>query len=126
MKNLILALALVLFIPYVASAFTLSVTGAEVTVIYAEPTVNADGSPLVDLDHTTIFHDFGAGGFLDVLATTLTGGGIITQTLTVPVLAGVEANVDFWLTASDTSGNESTDSPRVTLRIDRLAPGPPQ
>ena len=110
-----------------AQAITFTVTGTEVTVGYDEPTQNTDNSALTDLDHTTIYYDKGAGPVAEatVPATAPTGGGTITTTITVPVLAGEEADVNFWVTASDQSGNESVPSPVITQRIDRLSPKAP-
>ena len=53
-----------------------------------------------------------------------TEGGTIT--VTVPVAAGQQADVSFWATATDLSGNESAPSLTVVRRIDRLAPAAPK
>lgn len=110
------------------NAFTVTVTGTQVTVTYDEPTTNEDGTALVDLDHTSIYYDMGSGTVkaIDVPATSLTGGGTISQIITVPVLAQQEANVSIWATAIDLVGNESVNSSVVVTRIDRLKPSPPQ
>lgn len=124
-------LLLFLFIIFVASdvyAIDASVTGVEVAVTYQEPATNADGSPLSDLDHTTIYHNFG-GPKVEAArapATASVGNGLITRTITIPVGENQEVNVDIWATATDSSGNEGAESARVTKRIDRLAPGAPK
>jgi len=104
--------------------FDAEVSGSQVDVSYTEPTTNADGSPLTDLDHTTTYYDNGDGpvNAHEEPATALTGGGNIAVQIIVPVADGEEANVDFWATATDQSGNESEKSPIDTERIDRLPP----
>lgn len=104
-----------------------TVVGTEVEVVYEEPTVNADGSPIVDLDHTSVYGDSGSGPskVADVPATSSTGGGMITQRVTFPVAENQESNVTIFATATDSTGNEGPRSPEVVVRIDRLPPGPP-
>ena len=101
--------------------------GTQIDVEYTEPSLNTDDTPVSDLHHTSIFYDLGAGPVLviELLASLNTGGGLISYSFIVPVVAGQEANVNFWATASDSSGNESAPSEVVTLRIDRLAPKAP-
>jgi len=115
------------FAPAVSHAFTATVTGAVVELAYEEPTVNTNGSALVDLDHTTIYYDMGSGPVeaMQVPASAPTGGATILQAVSVPVVDGQEADVTFWATASDASENESDPSNTATERIDRLAPGAP-
>jgi hypothetical protein len=103
------------------------VVGVEIEVIYNEPTQNADGSPIQDLDHTTIYADGGAGPnkMIDVPASSVNGGGLVVQRISSPVADGQEADVTVWATAFDGSGNESAQGTVVTIRIDKLAPAPP-
>lgn len=120
---------LVLLLAHIdAHAIDASVTGIQVTVTYQEPTTSADGAPLSDLSHTTIYHNFGGPKVeaARVPATAPTGGGTITQTITIPVPESREADIEIWATATDISGNESTESVRVSKRIDRLAPDAPK
>ena len=101
-------------------------TGTQVEASYTEPTTNADGSPLTDLHHTSIYYDMGAGAVNVVdLPSSLTGGGIVQYSFVVPILDGQERAVSFWATATDGSGNTSEPSTPVIVRIDRLAPAPP-
>ena len=111
-----------------ALCLTATVTGVTVTLEYDEPNQNTDGSPVADLDHCTLYYNMGAGDVAGkmVPASSPTGNGHIQTPLEVPVLAGMERNVDIWATASDTSGNESPRSNTVNVRLDRLAPGPPK
>ncbi len=116
-----------------ALAFTVAVSGTEVTVTYDEPTENEPDlngvvTPLVDLNHTTIFHNFGASeiAIIDVPATSPMGGGTILEKIVVPVPDKMETDVDFWARACDKDANCSTDSPHALTRIDHLAPGWPK
>jgi len=128
LRPILISVSLLVCLATDSFAINFTVTGTNVESSYTEPTVNEDGSPLSDLAKTTIYYDLGAGQVkaLDVPASSPTGGGQISQTVTVPIVSGQEANVKFWATATDTSGNESAPSNSVTVRIDRLAPGPPQ
>ena len=128
MKKLLLIL-IFLFLPLDLLAFNASVNDVKITVDYTEPTVNADGSALTDLNHTSIYYSISGGTAVkatDVNASSVNGGGIISQQITIPISNGQEADVDVWATATDNSGNESANSITVTVRIDKLAPGAPQ
>lgn len=131
-RLLLLAVAVVLglVLPRPAGAITFTVTGSVVEASYTEPTTNADAalSPLTDLAHTNVYHQVPGQSPVkapNVPATALTGGGAIVTTVTVPIVAGQQADVTFWATATDTSGNESARSTEFIRRIDRLPPGPP-
>jgi len=128
-RFLTLTLVLLLGLPAAAAAITFTVTGSVVEARYSEPTTNADGSPLADLAHTNVFFQFPGQAPVkgpNVPASALTGAGAILTTVTVPVVAGQEADVTFWATATDTSANESVRSTEFVKRIDRLPPGAPQ
>jgi len=124
MKKLILVVLISLIMVSGAYAFTVNVTGAEVTVTYTEPTTNEDGSPLLDLNFCSIFYDMGDGPTkaIDITASKPTGGGTISTNFIVPVLDGMERDVSVWGTASDGSNNASAESVKDSVRIDRLAP----
>lgn len=114
-----------------ASAIDFSVTGAEVTIDYTEPTKNSNtaGTPLTDLARTNVYFQLDAGAAVkgsDVPASAPTGGGQITTKVTLPVTADQEVTATIWATATDLSGNESVPSAKITKRIDRLAPSAPQ
>ena len=124
-----------LFLAVPSHAFTLTQSGANVDVSFTEPTTNDPkfgGAPLTDLDHTSIFFDAGSGGVkaADVPASSPSGGGPVAVTVTVPIVEGMEADVIFFLSATDKSGNESDliqgRAQGKTLRIDRLAPAIPE
>ena len=129
MKKILFTLALTLGLISPAFALTVTPTGTIASVTYDEPVLNVDGSAMNDLDHTTIFYRIGATGTpvqaMDVAATAATGGGTIARQVTVPVGPNQEADVTFWATASDRSGNASPNSNEVLIRIDRLPPAAP-
>lgn len=90
-----------------------SATKQSVKVSYTEPSVSIEGSPLTDLAKTTIYYDLGSGRVLakDIPATKPTGGGPISQTITVPVQVKEEQSVRICVTATDRHGNESAMVP---------------
>jgi hypothetical protein len=80
-----------------------------VMVSYTEPSVNLAGGPLGGLAKTTIYYDLGAGRVpaKEVPATAATGGGRISETITVPLSQPAETAVRICVTATDLHGNES-------------------
>ena len=90
-----------------------SATKQTVSVSYTEPSVSIEGSPLTDLAKTTIYYDLGSGRVpaKDIPATKPTGGGQISQTITVPVQVKGEQPVRICVTATDRHGNESAMVP---------------
>lgn len=147
----------VLLLCFVMSAMAVTVTvsnvaaNVDMTLSYVEPSTNQDfcngdvlitvqadcvqaghiwvvGHALVDLDHTTIYYNIGAGPVVGkvVPASKLTGGGIIEETLSVIMPFYYEGEVSVHVTATDTSGNESTDSNYVKQSIDTWMPAPPK
>lgn len=124
-------IALVLFSLFYGPAYALTVTlsGTQFIVSYTEPAVNADGTPLHDLHHTTIYYQIGMTApvrLIDVNATTPEGGQIVTGTVTVPVPENAETVVRIFVSASDVVGNESGKSVSNDQLIDHLPPGAPQ
>ncbi len=140
MKKTSLVIALVLFMVSLAHAMTFLVTGTEVSFEFTEPTTNDPPPPLLptplsDLSHTNVYFQIKSNNPALVTpptkgqnlpASAPTGGGIKAGTVTVPVMDGQEADVTFWPTATDLSGNESARSIEVVKRIDRLAPAAPR
>jgi hypothetical protein len=106
----------------------INVSGADFEIEYDEPNVNADGSPLQDLGKTTVYYDAGDGRVLakELEATSPTGNGHIVTRINVSLPKGTEKNVSVWATAWDKSGNESSSSIPVTVRVDSLAPAAPR
>ena len=116
-----------------AEAFTVVQTGATVEINYTEPSENAVGpdgaiTALTDLAFCTLYYNTGSGlvKAVDIPASSPTGGQPMTVSYTVPFPPGMEADVTFSLTATDTSGNESAHSASVGKRVDMLAPGVPK
>lgn len=128
------ALLVLFLMAGLSQAFEATVSSTEITVAYTEPSTNVDGTPLLDLSHTTIYLDIigdgdGAYALKDVPATGPAGGGEISQTISIPILGEGETAAILWATASDVAGNESSPSPQVRFEpaeLDRLAPSPPQ
>jgi hypothetical protein len=84
-----------------------------VHVAYTEPTVKAESHPLKALAKTTIYYDMGQGRTeaKQVPATTPSGGGEISETITVPLPESRPAAVRICVTATDRSGLESQTTP---------------
>lgn len=90
-----------------------STTKQTVSISYTEPSASIEGKPLTDLAKTTIYYDLGSGRVLakEIPATKPTGGGQISQTITVPVREKGEQPVRICVTATDRHGNESAMTP---------------
>jgi hypothetical protein len=84
-----------------------------VQVSYTEPTQDQAGNPVTELAKTTIYYDLGAGRMpaKQVPSTRPSGGGQISETITVPVTDGQEVFVRICVTATDRHGNESPMTP---------------
>jgi hypothetical protein len=84
-----------------------------VKVSYTEPSVTSAGGSLNDLAKTTIYYDLGNGRTLakEIPAKKPTGGGQISQTITVPIQTQSEQSVKICVTATDRHGNESAMTP---------------
>ena len=123
-----LVLLLLMLLPVMAWGFTATQTGAEVTLTWYEPTTNTDGSPLNDLAKIRVYDNYSGVMTMvkEVNASGPTGGSTESTTVTVPVTAGQEKNVIFYVTAVDDDGNESPPSNTKTVNIDRLAPASPE
>lgn len=90
-----------------------SATKQSVTVSYTEPAVTMGGGSLSDLAKTTIYYDLGDGRrqAKEVPATKPTGGGQISETISVPITTQGEQIVRICVTATDRYGNESAMVP---------------
>lgn len=84
-----------------------------VHVSYTEPSFTLKGNPLVSLAKTSIYYDLGNGRTLakEVPATRSSGGGEISETITVTVKSNDAQSVKICVTATDRDGNESTIPP---------------
>lgn len=112
---------------------TLSPSDATVHVTVAEPTTNADGTPLTDLMDVHVFYHVATGPETDVGlgATAPTGGGILRTDLQAAVAPGEKKTVYAQAIAINKLGLESARSAESSLLIDRTtetrvpaAPGP--
>ena len=84
-----------------------------ILVSYTEPSITVEGDSLKGLAKTNIYYDLGRGRILvkEVPATQSSGGGEISETITIPVSSKDEQSVKICVTASDRNGNESTMTP---------------
>lgn len=85
-----------------------SVDHPTVRVSYTEPSVTLDGAALTNLAKTSIYYDFGHGRSLakEVPASQPTGGGHVSETITVPTKSKEEQTVKICASATDQDGNE--------------------
>lgn len=92
---------------------TVNAAKPTVNISYKEPSLSATGKELDDLAKTSIYYDLGRGRVLakDVPATSPSGGGQISETITIPIKSKGEQSVAICVTATDRQGNESV-SPR--------------
>lgn len=108
----------------------------EVIVTYDEPTQDTDltpetmldNPPLTDLAYTSIFYKVvspGPGSTSPVAAGTVKstpqGGAHVTTTLMIPAPANDITTFDFWVTATDLTGNQSAET-HASFTVDRMAP----
>ena len=91
----------------------MNATKSTIHVSYTEPSINLEADPLTSLTKTSIYYDIGHGRTLakEVPATQLSGGGEISETITVPVKIQGEQSVRICVTATDSHGNESASTP---------------
>lgn len=84
-----------------------------VTISYTEPTTGTDGKPLTNLAHTTIYYNAGDGPVIAkvVPASQKTGGGPVSQTITIALPNQSEQEVMVCVTATDTDEREGPASP---------------
>ncbi|MBA2484717.1 MAG: hypothetical protein H0V35_01200 [Nitrospira sp.] len=84
-----------------------------VTISYTEPTAGTDGKPLTNLAHTTIYYNAGDGPVIAkvVPASQKTGGGLVSQALTIPLQNQSEQEITVCVTATDADDREGPASP---------------
>ncbi len=84
-----------------------------ITVAYTEPTAGTDGKPLTNLAHTTIYYNAGDGPVIAkvVPASQKTGGGAVSQVITVSLPNQAEQEVTVCVTATDSDDREGPATP---------------
>lgn len=95
---------------------------------WTEPTVNADGSPLLDLAYSSVYYQVGNGPVVvgaKLPATKPTGGGAVSTTLIIPAAAGAITLLTFTASETDLDGNESPKTSPVVFKVERVAPAEP-
>ena len=101
----------------------------EVVASFDEPTKSQDGTDLTDLAYHNVYYKFGTNPAVkgpQIPASKSTGGGkVLAAPLLVPAPAGVNTALDFWVTSTDTVGNESPQSIHFNYTIDRVGPEAP-
>ena len=90
-----------------------SVDHPTVRISYTEPSVTLDGNALTSLAKTSIYYDFGNGRSLakEVPASQPTGGGEVSETITIPTKSKDEQTVKICASATDQAGNEGFMTP---------------
>lgn len=103
--------------------FTVRPTGGDFTVNYTEPTTNADGSALTDLDHCNVTTQAGSQTAVvssDIAASAATGGGAKAPVITMlwgPVPSQA-LPLSFSVTCTDGTGNTGTVGGPVLFAVD--------
>lgn len=103
-----------------------TISGTEITVKFTEPTTNVNDTPLLDLDHTSVYTVINSEKtkVRDIPASALTGGGAVSDVFIIETEPLTEIDVEVQATASDIVGNESAAISQV-IRIDKLPPKSP-
>ena len=120
-----LIFSLILGVAVTSEAVTAVQAGkSSLEISYVEPTTSADGSPLDDLQYTTVqlSVDGVDQGSVNIPATALTGGGAVSHTYSVTVKPNTVALAVVTVTASDEVPNVSEPVVHQTT-IDWLPPG---
>lgn len=126
MKILLIILSLI-FINVTTVFAAASLDSGNFTVNYQEPVSNADGTVLTDLAYTTIYYNLDGNTkekVMDIPASSVFGGGNIQQIFVIDNLSR-QVNVLISYTATDQSGNESSEFAESIIRIDQVAPDVP-
>lgn len=116
-------IASVLCLWLLCCAFTIRPTGGDFVVSYTEPTTSADGTAITDLDHCTVYTQAGIQTVVEssnIAASSPTGGG--QQVPVVTLLWGPVPSqalpLDFSVTCTDSTGNESVVGSHILFTID--------
>lgn len=108
----------------------------EVVVAYDEPTRDSDLTPdttdnpaLTDLAYTSILYQVvspepSAPVAAGNIKATPHGGAHVITTMMIPAPVNTITVFDFWVTATDLTGNQSSET-HFSFTVDRMAPTPP-
>jgi len=107
----------------VLSAFTIRPTGGDFVVAYTEPSLNADSTPLTDLDHCNVYMLADSQAVVEssnIAASGPTGGAqqLPVVTLTWGPVPSQALPLDFSVTCTDAVGNESAVGSHVLFAVD--------
>lgn len=111
-----------------------TISGAEVTVTLTEPSTDAVGGPLMDLEETWVtweINDTVRGGLGEnpcgapIPATTRSGGEVISTSCIIPTQRNAETAVVFRGRSKDETGNISDPPAEEVAVIDLLATASP-
>jgi hypothetical protein len=108
----LIAIISILLLSVIAHAWTVTPTGVQVELKWTEPTQNNNDTPLTDLKSVRIYDNSSGVMVLreEINASSPTGGGVTTKTVTIPLAPGVVKTVHFYVTAVNTAGLESLPS----------------
>ena len=122
---LLVCLCLVFSSPTYVFGVTYTSTTATFNVIWDNPTVNDDGSPLTDLSTSRIYTK--ESGVYSNYLTIFWNGAISQNTLvTYSLLNDEEKIIYIVITAINNSGDSSINSNEVSIRVDKLSPSSPK
>ena len=128
----VIVLVLMIFVLFIWSASAdLKFETGTFTITGIETTTNEDGSPVTDLNYTTLYYQIDDGELVfvvDIPASSPSGGEAFSHTLTIDVPIGSEVSIRAGGTSSDLAKkpNVSEYAYSNIIRIDKLAPGSPQ
>ncbi len=99
----------------------------ELTATFDEPATNTDGTPLADLDYSTVYITTPAGTIKApvIQESKPTGGGTMSTTIQVNAPANAKTTIHFAVSSTDTAGNEGPKTPDLVYVVDRIAPAAP-
>ena len=105
---------LILLAIVLSGCLELKLKGNTATFRYYEPAVNENGSWIRDLAYTSAYYDIGNGTIKawDEPARRPSGSTIVLKTIEIQELTP-GTTVQFWATATDTTGNTSKPSKRI-------------
>lgn len=103
------------------------ISTVELDLTFTEPSVNSDGSPLLDLAFSTIYLVTPDAKLkvLAIPASGVAGGKVQNAPVVVNAPAGQKTDLLFEVTSTDVAGNESLPDVAILITVDRIAPAAP-